>query len=243
MDGAPCDVRPHRGSWCAARTKSAPDDGACRGAVKLPHAHGPGRTDTSSCSGRPAGKNRGRYLLRRSAQKKKEKRAPKCVYVLCTGFTVSRGGINARACAGASVTGGSDGTSPSGNSSLFKGKIKDLFIWGWGSSSGGESVSDYVRDLERLDGDVAVREGLCPLSSQDWRRSPCALPAFGTRFFFFGHIPHCSWEQRLVKADTASYGANRFKICNQGNNFLEASNSSLFFRRKREREREGEAQE
>jgi len=100
-----------------------------------------------------------------------------------------------------------------GNSSLFTGQIKDLFIWG--SSSGGESVSDYVRDLER-DGDVAggsLSSFLAGLESE-----PCALPAFGTRFFSF-HIPHSSREQRLVKADTVSYGANRFEMWNQCNNF------------------------
>jgi hypothetical protein len=83
---------------------------------------------------------------------------------------------------------------------------------------------------------IIIRRGkrvwVCPRSRARWGRrggslssflaglesEPCALPAFGTRFFFF-HIPHCSREQRLVKADTVSYGANRFEMCSHCNNF------------------------
>lgn len=84
-----------RGSWCAARTKSAPDDGACR-CSQTGHAHG-----TDGQKPRPPAAALGSEITRA--------RTVHAVLLLpsqmrvrtldrpLSGFTVTRGGINARA--------------------------------------------------------------------------------------------------------------------------------------------------
>lgn len=115
-----------RGSWCAARTKSAPDDGACR-CSQTGHAHG-----TDGQKPRPPAAALGSEITRaRTVHAVLLLPSPKCVYVLWTGrcpALPSHAAASTRVRAGASVTGGSDGTSPSGNSSLFTGKLRICFV-------------------------------------------------------------------------------------------------------------------
>jgi hypothetical protein len=69
-----------RGSWCAARTKSAPDDGACR-CSQTGHAHG-----TDGQKPRPPAAALGSEITRaRTVHAVLLFPSPKCVYVLWTG--------------------------------------------------------------------------------------------------------------------------------------------------------------